>query len=526
MLDKLLSLLDQLVIMPEQGMVHPGLPTVWVLGILVSMILITLYIGWSIAINKSGTQVGIRLQWPLITNSLKPLLTRPWLLLTFRLLAASVFLLVIYAGLFGTPVSERNLATVLTWTIWWSGVVMSIFFVGSAWCAICPWDAIATWLVRRHWWRRGDETTSLNLRVPKIFRSIWPALWMFIGLTWLELGAGVTVSPYATALLALLMVVLATISLAVYERKAFCRYFCAVGRTIGAYSSVAPIALRPVQQTVCDNCKTLECYHGTRVIEPCPTHLVMGRMTQNTYCTSCGACNMSCPHQNVAWQIRGIGDEITHATRPHWDEAWFILGLVALTVFHGFTMMPYWEGWMQQLAYRIGDSGQLLISFSIGMLVSMLIPISLYMLCVYMIKLISGHIEEYKRIFSALAFSILPLAFTYHIAHNLTHLVRESHGFWSVLINPLGTNTQPLSMSELHMRHMNPLLSNDVVFALQGMLVLFGFWLAVRIARQRVLSLPMGKSRYQVSFIMLMTFICTISLLNLWLLMQPMIMRM
>ena len=58
MLDKLLSLLDQLVIMPEQGMVHPGLPTVWVLGILVSMILITLYIGWSIPSIKVARRLG------------------------------------------------------------------------------------------------------------------------------------------------------------------------------------------------------------------------------------------------------------------------------------------------------------------------------------------------------------------------------------------------------------------------------------------------------------------------------------
>ncbi|MEJ2143339.1 MAG: 4Fe-4S binding protein [Gammaproteobacteria bacterium] len=525
MYDSIINIINNLVYVPDGGMVHPGLPPGWVLFVMFCMLMMTIYVTWFSPSSTSNKSVS-SIQIPLAGSYIKPVVTRPWVLLGLRIISALVFLLVIYAGLFGSQVPERNIATMLTWTIWWSGVVISILFIGSAWCAICPWDAIASWLVKRKLWRRGNELSSLNLRVPKIFRSVWPALFMFVGLTWLELGVGVTVSPYATALMALLMVVLATISLAVFERKAFCRYFCAVGRTIGAYSSMSPVALRPVNENICAECKTLECYYGTKEVEPCPTHLVMGRITQNTYCTSCGACSLSCPYQNVSWQVRGVGDEITFASRPHWDEAWFILGLLALTIFHGFTMMPYWEGWMQQLAYFIGDSGKLLISFSIGMFVSMMIPVSLYLICVRLTKRFSGSNDEFKRIFSSLAFSALPLAFTYHIAHNLTHLFRESQGFWSVVINPLGFDTLPLGMHEIHMRHMNPLVADDIVFALQGLLVMLGFWLAIRIARQRVNQVAGPYRRNDLSIMPVAVFISTISLLNLWLLMQPMVMRM
>jgi len=309
MLDLFLQFITGLIYVPDGGMVHPGLPVAWVAFIFISMIVITIrYLFFSINSAKFSTLA-------IFNPFIKRLVTRPWLLVTLRLITSIIFLLVIYAGLFGTPIPEKNMATVLTWTIWWSGVVISIFFVGSAWCAICPWDAIATWLVKQKIWKRGRENSSLNLRVPKVLRSLWPALMMFVGLTWLELGVGVTVSPYATALMALLMVVLATVSLAVYEKKAFCQYFCAIGRTIGAYSSIAPIALAPVNKKTCEDCTTLECYKGTEDIEPCPTHLVMGRMTQNTYCTSCGACSMSCPHENVSWQLRGVGSEILKASK-------------------------------------------------------------------------------------------------------------------------------------------------------------------------------------------------------------------
>lgn len=526
MFENLTAQINRLVYVPAEGMVHPGLSAGWVITILTIMVLIVVRT-MSLSPGNSLFNNGISIiKLPLVGQYLEAFIRKPVILVGLRMFAAVVFLLVIYAGLFGTPIPERNIATMLTWTIWWSGVVISVFFVGTAWCAICPWDALASWMVRRRLWRRGSETSSLNLRVPKIFRSIWPALVMFITLTWLELGMGITTSPYATALLALLMVVLATVSLAIYERKAFCRYFCAVGRTLGAYSSMAPIALRPVKSDVCANCKTLDCYHGTDDIEPCPTHLVMGRITQSTYCTACGACVMSCPHENVNWQLRSVGHEITHASRPHWDEAWFILGLVALTLFHGFTMMPYWEDWIRQLAFQIGDSGKLLTSFSIGMLAGVLLPVVIFTGVIWLTYRLLNQTEEFKRVFSTLAFGILPLAFTYHIAHNLSHLVRESHGFWSVAMNPLGTGSLPLSMQELHYRHLNPLILNDTVFALQALLVLFGFWLSLRIARQRLLSMAGNRKTSQLVFMPILVFISVFSLVSLWLLMQPMIMRM
>ncbi len=65
-----------------------------------------------------------------------------WAIITWGFMVVA-FLLIIYAGLYRTPVAERNLATVLTWNIWWAGLVISVFFLGSSWCAVCPWDTLA-----------------------------------------------------------------------------------------------------------------------------------------------------------------------------------------------------------------------------------------------------------------------------------------------------------------------------------------------------------------------------------------------
>jgi polyferredoxin len=513
-------------------MTHPGLPQYWGMIIWGFMIFLSLWALWAqMPPEKSQRSISLA-NIPFLGPIVRFLSLSHWPLLLLKIIIVAIFLLVIFAGLYGTSIPERNLATVLTWNIWWAGLIVSIFFLGSSWCAICPWDSLATWMVKPKLWLTNNKVlrfnNSLELTPPIFLRSVWPALLMFIGLTWLELGVGVTIHPYATALLSLLMIVLATISLALYKNKAFCRYFCPVGRTIGFYSQLAPIELRPIKQDICNDCTTMECYNGNDNIDACPTQLVMGTLKQNTYCTACGNCVQSCPQQNVSWRLRPQSNEAVQNARPHWDEAWFMLGLMALTSFHGLTMMPFWEQWISQLAQIIGDSGQLLTSFSIGLMISMVIPVILYSGAIVITQKLyqnkfTNKSVEIKALFTGLVFITLPLAFAYHIAHNLNHLVREGAGLFALFLNPLGTDTLPLTMMAKHNRHFDMLISQDTLFAIQGGLMLFGFWIAVKVLRYR--------SRHFIAnagwrLLPMYLFIILINGFHLWLLTQPMIMRM
>ena len=504
-------------------MTHPGLPVEWGITVCLLMAILTIRVIFVPEIGRGQVYYVRLVNLPLLGSLIRFLTTSRWPLLLLKMIMAALFLLIIIAGLVGTRIPERNIATVLTWNIWWTGLIVSVFFLGSAWCAICPWDALATWLVRRRLWRRAIPNNSLNLTVPRPFRSVWPALMMLIALTWLELGVGITIDPYATAVLALLMLVLATVSLAIYENKAFCRYLCPVGRTVGVYSQLAPVELRPVDNDICANCSSLECYHGNEEIEPCPTRLVMGRLQQNTYCVSCGNCVQSCPHNNIAWRLRPQSHEAIQTARPHQDEAWFMLCLLALTGFHGLTMMPFFESWVRTIAVAIGDSGRLLWSFSIMLFLCLAIPISIYALAVRITALLLPVRVEFKKLFSGLAFTTLPLAFAYHLAHNLSHLVRESDDVGKVLVNPLGIGAQPLSMMEKHMRYLNLLVPQDLLFALQAGLIVFGFWISLRVIQHRG-GQSETISRWRLFPIVL--FVMGASIYHLWLLMQPMVMRM
>lgn len=508
-------------------MTHPGLPEIWGLIIIGIMLLAGIWTLLSPTPKKIQSSVFNLIKLPVLGKVMRVMVSQPWILISLKFLIVSVFLLIIFAGLYGTAIPERNIATVLTWNIWWSGLVFSIFFFGSAWCAVCPWDAIAQWLVRRKLWRRAEPNNSLNLKVPRWLATVWPALFMFVALTWLELGVGITVDPYATAAVSLLMVVLATASLALFQRKAFCRYFCPVGRTVGFYSQLSPVELRPIDNDVCVSCKTLDCYHGNEEVEPCPTWLVMGRLKQNNYCTSCGNCTQSCPHENIAWRLRPPSIEALHSGRPHWDESWFMIGLLALTGFHGLTMMTFWEQWMSQLAQVIGDSGRLLGSFTLGLIGCLLAIAAIYAFFIEATRRLTKTDLPFKRLFSTFAFVSLPLAFAYHMAHNLNHLIREGGGIGAVLLNPLGVDTVPLSMMEKHERHMNMWLSQDLLFAIQAGLMIFGFWIAIQVIRHRSHNILIANEKFaSLKLLPMISFAIGLTGFHLWLLMQPMTMRM
>ncbi|MCP5072663.1 MAG: 4Fe-4S binding protein [Rhodobacteraceae bacterium] len=531
---------DQLVagslcqISPAGTLIHPGLPLAWGVIVWVMMLLIC---GWGLSAPLgAGGARGLRparftgfLSLGRATK-LRNVFANPWLLTALKILTTGLFLLVIWAGLAGTPLPDRNIATVLTWNLWWSGVIISVFFIGSAWCAVCPWDALASWLVRRRLWMRAAPGGSLDLRVPKALRNVWPALALFVALTWLELGAGITTSPYATAVLALFILMLAVAAMALFERKAFCRFACPVGRTIGFYAQLAPVELRPSDTDICAACTTLECYHGSADVDPCPTHQVMGRMTQNTFCTSCSNCVRSCPQQNVGWRLRAPSTEALEGARPHWDEAWFMIALLALTGFHGLTMMEFWEDIVRSVARLIGDNGQLLVSFTICMAAVMALPVALYSGAVWTINRLAGAKTVFREVFAKLAFTALPLAFAYHLAHNLSHLLREGLGTGSVFSNPLGTGSLPMSLTERHLRMLELPVAPAALAAIQALLMVFGFIIAVLVIRHRGAGLIAGEPAGQAKRLWALTPACCFAVLvtayHLWLLMQPMVMRM
>ena len=440
---------------------------------------------------------------------------------------AGIFLTIISAGLYGNQSPGLNIAPILTWTVWWGGLVILIMFAGKAWCYVCPWDAIAGWMEKLRFWQKTDEGFGLGLKWPRAVRNILVATLLFVGLTWVELGFHVTMIPRATAYLGIAMLLLAVVSAFLFERKSFCRYGCLVGRVSGLYALFSGVEFRSRDKGVCKSCRTKECARGSETAYGCPTLVYPGGLNTNTYCIQCCECLQACPHDNMAVNLRPWGSDLATDHKPRTDEAYLALLMLSITAFHGLTMTPVWRQMIQQLTETLA-TGRLL-SFSSGMAAVMFAPILVFAALVYVsYRLGAGTVARdataltYHDYFIRYAYALLPIALFYHLAHNLEHLLMEGPKVIAMASDPFGSGQNLFGTLGMTVP---PLVSLDVLWVLQILLVLVGhvysLWAAHRVSSNLFAD---RKAAFRSQLPMLVGMIC-FSIFSLWLLKQPMEMR-
>lgn len=445
----------------------------------------------------------------------------PPLLFLLRFPLVVLFVGVIVAGLLGEQSPGRNLATITVWTVWWAALPFLALAFGKLWCAVCPWQALADWAQRLRLWGAADRPVTFGLAVPPWLRGLWPAIVLFLFLTWLELGFGVTLSPRATAWLGLAMLFLSLYTGLIFARGAFCRYGCLVGAITGIYASFAPVELRGRDRALCRACPGRDCYHGNRHGNPCPTFQYLGGMERSSHCLLCLECVRSCPQDNVAVRLRPFAWELGELPRAGRDEAWLAVILVGLTTFHGFVMTPWWGRVEEavEAAAGLGTVG----TFTVLMAAAMALPAGAHTGVAALARWWGGAGPQVARAapFVQYAYALLPVAFFYHLAHNAGHLFLEGGALLPALSDPLGWGWDLFGTARTLP---GPLLSGGVLLGLQVTCLVVGQAYAARVAL-RVSRRLFGAGRAGRALAPVLAFTLMLSAVNLWLLGQPMVTR-
>ncbi|MBA2661947.1 MAG: 4Fe-4S binding protein [Bradymonadaceae bacterium] len=440
-----------------------------------------------------------------------------------------VFVLVIAAGLFGNQDASQNIAPVLTWNIWWMGLIFFAFFAGEVWCTVCPWMAIPDWIGRLSRKLRGPQhSRGPGRRWPTALKNLYPAIGLFIALTWVELAYDAPYRPALTALLGLAMVAMAAGTLFVFERKGFCRYVCPIGRVTGAYGTTGMLEIRRREAGVCKSCTTHDCLHGNERGLPCPTSEFMGAMNENSYCTMCTECLKSCPHDNIAINVRVPLADLMGPHRRRHDEAWLLLIIFVVTIFHGLAMIPLWTHHTiaplrEQLVVWLGfDMGYLAV-FSLAMSVFFAASIAAYALACQAMRLASGNaFYRFRDFFTAFAYPLLPVALAYHLAHNSLHFFYEGSKLVRLVSDPFGRGWDLFGTAQNALTMLVPI---QYLWIAQLALVIAGNLAAVWLVNRA--SHRMFGNRHQAlrAAIAMIIFVAALSIAALWLLSQPMEMR-
>ncbi len=502
---------------PRMSHTMRGIPTRMYQISLVAVLLLSFgLIEWLSFRTAGKGAMAARLEltaWPPLRRLLS------WRLFPFlpRAVLAALFLLVIAAGLFGNQNPAMNIAPLLTWTVWWTGLIFAVLYFGKAWCTVCPWDALAGWAERLKFWGPRGAGQGLALPWPKPLRNIWFAVALFVGLTWIELGMGITLIPRATAWVALGMLGLAVVSAFLFERKAFCRYACLVGRVSGLYALFSAVEVR-ASSGVCAECKTADCWKGNERGDGCPTFEYPRAMKLNTYCTMCAECFKTCPGGSMALRLRPWGADLAVEGKPRSDEAVLALILLSMTAFHGLTMTPSWVA--LQEAARAATGWSFAGVFTALMAASLVLPCLIYGALAWL-SARWGKVE-FRDLWVRFAYALLPIALFYHLAHNAEHFLMEGPKLLALVSDPFGRGWNLFGTA---LWTVPPLVSLEGLWQIQILFVLVGhlysLWITAQTARRLVAG---GGGVLAVQGPMLAAMVA-FSWASLWLLKQPMEMR-
>ena len=341
------------------------------------------------------------------------------------------YIFAILAGLIGTPVGSHNFSIVFVWIAWWAILILiAVPFFGRGWCAVCPIPLPGEWLQRGAVLAPPDKKPKwFNLRVPKMFRNIWLQNILFLLLA--LFSSVLLTTPNITGIVLAAMLFAAIGLSTIFERRAFCRYLCPVGGFIGLYSQAAPIELRIKDKHVCMACEGKPCYNGSQDGYGCPWDVFPGGLQKNTYCGLCMECIRTCPHDNIAVNLRPFSADLAKPS-TRMDEAFksFIM-LGSAMIYAGVLLGPW--GTLKDAAYGVGTSAWFMYATVFLTIIFGVLP-GLFALGILKTK----SALPLKQRFASLATALIPLGLMFWVAFSLSFVLTNASYILAALSDPLG----------------------------------------------------------------------------------------
>ncbi|WP_457749850.1 4Fe-4S binding protein [Sulfurimonas sp.] len=236
-----------------------------------------------------------------------------------RVGVALLFFYAIFMGFYDT--SKENIFTkAVFWGIFWPFfIVTSLPIFGRIFCGICPHGFLGKYISK----------IGLKKKMPKWLQN------RFIGVMLLVLGwwgvyyimPGVYRTPFGTAMLFLVMTIVAFVFYFLYRDMSYCKYICPIGTALRGFGKLS-FTWFGSYNTACSECKTFDC------AQSCPYGLSpfnFNKKQSMDDCTLCMECTHSC--EALRFQFVKPGHAIYQKFKTLKAEVWvFILILAAIPV--------------------------------------------------------------------------------------------------------------------------------------------------------------------------------------------------
>ena len=428
-----------------------------------------------------------------------------WYPQLFQWPVAIIFAFIIYELMFGPAKAHDNFGTALTWVLWWPLLPILFLFLGRFWCSVCPFGTLND-IVQKF---VGDKRP-----VPKLLKKygIWIIDAMFILITWSDHVVGIVESPRGSGFLLLLIVTAVVASGALWERRTWCRYLCFLGGLSGNYSRAGMLNLRSTPEK-CAKCTVAACYKGD-ITPGCPMFEFPKKMENIANCNFCGNCIKNCPNDSIQIIPRVPTQGLWFIGRAKLEESFLAAVIMGIVYVQNITMIGIWNGILGDIEKFAGTQNYF-ITFTIAFLVAMAIPIGLLALTSF----VAGNFQKgaILKNFARFGYAIIPLDVAGHIAHNLFHLLAEGKTILFTGMELFGMVAHESSPA---------LIDTTTIQALQYILIALGTVGSIYTAYRLVKSNADTAEKTKQTFIPFAVLMVLFGIINIYLFMQPMAMRM
>lgn len=387
---------------------------------------------WDSPPQKKNDRLELtRLPW------LRVLVVSRWPQFLIRAVTLAGFVFTILAGLLGTPVGSHNFAIIFVWIAWWTALKLAFIpFGGRSWCSVCPIPLPGEWLQQGQILGRAGRSLGLLKKWPKSLRGYWlqGSGFLLIGL----FSAVTLTDPGLTSWVLLGLFGLAIALSLVFEKRAFCSYLCPIGGFTGLYTQMAPLEVRVKDVEICKAHTEKSCYTA------CSWGIYPVALRNSAQCGLCMECLRACPSNNLAFNLRPFGADLSEPRRhARLDEAFMALVMLGSVIAFSAVFLGPW-GALKSAAYAIGSPAWLVYVVAFLALNLVLLP-GLFFLAVWLGERRTAAIgkvqEGRKRFFRAAAnsaLSLLPLGLFAWIAFTISFAFPKFSYVLSVLSDPVG----------------------------------------------------------------------------------------
>jgi hypothetical protein len=332
--------------------------------------------------------------WPrprldLLQHGAGKIIAHPGVILLLKLVAAGLFVVTVTAGFIGDQNPYRNITPTMVWIIVWVGVAYVSAFVGDLWTLINPWATIfdgAAWLYRRAGNGRGF---SYRLPYPAAL-GVWPAVALLLVFSWIELVYPTPAVPKHIACFAAAYSVLTWTGMALFGRETWVRHGEVFSVVFGTFARFAPTEART----------------GPRpelILRPFGAGLLGDRSASSSMMT-------------------------------------FVLLLLSTVLYDGLLNTPEWTILENAIVTRLGSPGEFeqIAVRSAGLVAFWLLFLGAYTLITAMMSAAAGGSRSPRQVAQSFAFTLIPIAIGYHLAHYLVFLLVQGQYIIPLISDPFG----------------------------------------------------------------------------------------